>query len=81
MGWLEEHEDITMPELAGKLETQCGIVVHPASLSRFLIKQESIPLNHRHYTVLSAPPQNIPQISLLKTSFRQISPTQIPLCQ
>ena len=38
-GWVEESGDITMPELAAKLEAECGVVVHPASLSRFLIVQ------------------------------------------
>jgi hypothetical protein len=26
-----------MPELAAKLEAECGLVAHPASLSRFLL--------------------------------------------
>jgi len=37
--WVEENEDITMPELAAKLAAEQNVVVHPASLSRFLIKQ------------------------------------------
>lgn len=37
--WVEEQGDITMPELAAKLEAECGVVAHPASLSRFLIKR------------------------------------------
>jgi transposase len=37
--WVEENEDITMPELAAKLAGEHSVVVHPASLSRFLIKQ------------------------------------------
>lgn len=36
--WVEENGDITMPELAAKLATECGVTAHPASLSRFLIK-------------------------------------------
>ena len=35
--WVEEDGDITMPELAAKLEAECGVTAHPASLSRFLI--------------------------------------------
>jgi transposase len=34
--WVEEKEDITMPELAAKLHAERGVEVHPASLSRFL---------------------------------------------
>jgi len=37
--WVEENGEITMPELAAKLEAERGISVHPASLSRFLIVQ------------------------------------------
>lgn len=37
--WVEADSDITMPELAAKLETECGVTAHPASLSRFLIVQ------------------------------------------
>jgi len=37
--WVEENGDITMPELAAKLEAECGVSAHPASLSRFLINQ------------------------------------------
>jgi transposase len=37
--WVEEEKDITMPELAAKLAAEHGVVVHPASLSKFLIKQ------------------------------------------
>lgn len=37
--WVEENGDITMPELAAKLAAEHGIVAHPASLSKFLIKQ------------------------------------------
>lgn len=36
--WVEENGDITMPELAAKLAAAHGVAVHPASLSRFLIK-------------------------------------------
>lgn len=38
IGWVEAEEDITMSELAAKLEAECGVTAHPASLSRFLIK-------------------------------------------
>ena len=37
--WVEEDGDITMPELAAKLEAERGVTAHPASLSRFLIVQ------------------------------------------
>jgi len=36
IGRVEARPDITMPELAAELETQSGITVNPASLSRFL---------------------------------------------
>lgn len=36
--WVEAESDISMPELAAKLEAECGIVAHPASLSRFLLE-------------------------------------------
>jgi len=36
--WVDENGDITMPELAAKLASECGVAAHPASLSRFLIK-------------------------------------------
>lgn len=38
IGWVEATEDITMSELAAKLEAECGVTAHPASLSRFLIR-------------------------------------------
>jgi len=38
IGWVEADGDITMPELAAKLEAECAVTAHPASLSRFLIK-------------------------------------------
>jgi transposase len=38
-GWVDEVPDITMPELAAKLRAEHGVVAHPASLSKFLIKQ------------------------------------------
>lgn len=38
IGWVEAEGDITMPELAARLEAECGIVAHPASLSRFLLE-------------------------------------------
>ena len=37
--WVEEDGDITMPELAAKLAAEHGVMAHPASLSKFLIKQ------------------------------------------
>ena len=37
IGWVEAAPDISMAELAAKLEAECGIVAHPASLSRFLL--------------------------------------------
>jgi transposase len=36
IGWVEAEPDISMPELAAKLEAKCKIVAHPASLSRVL---------------------------------------------
>ena len=39
IGWVEADKDITMPELAARLEEKHGVTAHPASLSRFLIKQ------------------------------------------
>jgi transposase len=38
MGRVRQTPDITMPELATELETQHGVAVDPASLSRFLRK-------------------------------------------
>jgi transposase len=38
-GWVAAQGDITMPELAAKLKAECGVTAHPASLSKFLIKQ------------------------------------------
>ena len=35
---VEDQPDITMPELAAKLELERGVRAHPASLSRFLCK-------------------------------------------
>jgi transposase len=37
-GWVEAESDITMPELAAKLLAAEGVAVHPASLSRVLIR-------------------------------------------
>jgi transposase len=37
IGWVEAEGDITMPELAARLAAECGVVAHPASLSRFLL--------------------------------------------
>ncbi|BAI74747.1 transposase (plasmid) [Azospirillum sp. B510] len=39
IGLVEKQGDITMPELAAKLKAERKIMVHPASLSRFLIKR------------------------------------------
>jgi transposase len=36
--WVEAEPDITMPELAAKLEGEKDVVAHPASLSRLLLK-------------------------------------------
>lgn len=36
--WVEAEGDVTMPELAARLATERQIVVHPASLSRYLRK-------------------------------------------
>jgi transposase len=38
IGWVEAEPDITMPELVAKLEAEKGVRVHPASLSRVLLK-------------------------------------------
>jgi hypothetical protein len=35
IGWVEEDEDITMPELAARLARETQMVSHRASLSRF----------------------------------------------
>ncbi|MDB5577633.1 MAG: Transposase protein [Bradyrhizobium sp.] len=37
IGWVEAEPDMSMPELAALLEAQCGVIVHPASLSRLLL--------------------------------------------
>jgi len=34
--WVEAEGDITMPELAARLADERRVIVHPASLSRFL---------------------------------------------
>ncbi len=36
--WVEAEPDITMPELAAKLQAEKAVVAHPASLSRALLK-------------------------------------------
>ncbi len=36
--WVEAWPDITMPELAAKLQAGKGVTAHPASLSRVLLK-------------------------------------------
>lgn len=38
IGWVEAAPDITMPELAAKLLAETGVEVHPASLSRVLLR-------------------------------------------
>ena len=38
IGWVEADGDITLPELAARLAAERGVTVHPASLSRFLLK-------------------------------------------
>ena len=38
IGWVEAAPDITMPELAAKLLAETGVAVHPASLSRVLLR-------------------------------------------
>lgn len=37
IGWVEKQSDITMPELAAKLEAEAKVRVHPASLSKALL--------------------------------------------
>lgn len=37
IGWVEAEPDITMPELAARLEAETKIRAHPASLSRALV--------------------------------------------
>ena len=36
--WVEAEPDITMPELAAKLQAKTGLIIHPASLSRALLQ-------------------------------------------
>jgi transposase len=38
IAWVEAVPDISMPELAAKLKAFTGVVAHPASLSRALLK-------------------------------------------
>ncbi len=38
IAWVEAEPDISMSELAAKLQSTAGVVVHPASLSRALLK-------------------------------------------
>lgn len=38
IGWIEAAPDTTMPELAARLLAETGVEVHPASLSRVLIR-------------------------------------------
>lgn len=38
--WIEAEPDMTMPELAAKLEAEKGVTAHPASLSRVLLKAD-----------------------------------------
>lgn len=37
IAWVEAEPDMSMPELAALLEAKCGVIVHPASLSRALL--------------------------------------------
>jgi transposase len=37
IGWVEAEPDMSMPELAMLLEARCGVIAHPASLSRALL--------------------------------------------
>lgn len=37
IAWIEAEPDMSMPELAALLEAKCGVIVHPASLSRALL--------------------------------------------
>jgi transposase len=37
IGWVEAKPDVSMPELAAKLEAETKIRAHPASLSRALL--------------------------------------------
>ena len=51
IGWVEGQGDITMAELSAKLKAECCVTAHPASLSKFLIKQgfsvKKNPAGHR----------------------------------
>ena len=38
LDWVEAEPDITMPELAARLQVEKAITAHPASLSRVLLK-------------------------------------------
>ncbi len=38
LGWVEAEPDITMPELAARLEAEKAVTAHPATLSRVLRK-------------------------------------------
>src|SRR5262252_894009 len=38
--WVDAEPDITMPELAAKLEAEKAVTAHPASLSRVLLKAD-----------------------------------------
>ncbi|MQP68678.1 IS630 family transposase [Niveispirillum sp. SYP-B3756] len=42
IAWVEAVPDISMPELAAKLEASTGVVAHPASLSRALLKRRGL---------------------------------------
>ena len=37
IAWVEAEPDMSMPELAALLEAACGVIAHPASLSRLLL--------------------------------------------
>jgi transposase len=38
MKWVDAEPDITMPELSARLANATGVLAHPASLSRVLLK-------------------------------------------
>lgn len=38
LDWVDAEPDITMPELAAKLQAEKAVTAHPASLSRVLLK-------------------------------------------
>lgn len=40
IAWVEAEPDMSMPELAARLEAERGVVAHPASLSRLLVASD-----------------------------------------